>query len=59
MNALAASFAETKEIFAANIFGNQMPSPSIQTALAMGAVAAVMQNPEVDRRRLFSWFSSQ
>jgi hypothetical protein len=59
---LYASFAETKEIVATNIFnGSKTASgvPSIPVALAMGAAVAVINNPKTTRRGLVSWVSDR
>ena len=54
--ALYASFAQTQEIYAANILNNTaLPTVSLPVAVAMGAAAVLIQNPDISRRGLFSW----
>jgi hypothetical protein len=54
---------ETLPVQWATIFASEevaipsLPVISPQMALAMGAAAVVMKNPEVSRRGLFGWFS--
>lgn len=51
------SFAETKEIVAADIFNRGvLPKVSLPVAVAMGVAAAVIKNPVVSRR-WWSWKS--
>ena len=61
MRALAGSFAQTKEIYAANILNGTVETTtavSLPVALALGAAAVIVQNPEVSRRGLFSWWGT-
>ena len=61
--ALEASFKQTQEIVAANIFNasivKTLPAPSLPVALAMGAAVAVIKNPKTTRRGLVSWVSNR
>ena len=67
LRALHYSFAQTKEIWAANVFNEAvvaagevapaLPTVSLPVAVAMGAAAVLIQNPEISRRGLFSWGS--
>lgn len=64
VTALQYSFVHTKEIFAANVFGRAVSAPhiwipklSIPQAVALGAAAAIIKNPEVTRRFWAGWFS--
>ncbi len=60
MRALASSFAQTKEIYAANILNGTVETTtavSLPAALAIGAAAVIIRNPDISRRGIFSWWS--
>jgi hypothetical protein len=58
--ALCRSFSYTKEFYAAEAFNSAyesapiLPTVSLPVAVAMGAAAVLINNPEVTRRNLFN-----
>ena len=60
LRGLYASFAQTKEMVAAEILNNSFESVatvSLPTAIALGAAAVIIKNPEVSRRGVLGLFS--